>query len=93
MKFEKPVEWDPEKNKILIGQRDIAFEAVVVAIENGHLLDILPNPSSRHANQRVYVVDLNQRVVLVPFVEDDDKIFLKTAFVSRKVAKQYRGSR
>jgi len=68
------------------------FEDVVFHIERGDLLDILerPNPS-RYAGQRILVVRREDYVYLVPFVEDEHPVFLKTIIPSRKATKQYRG--
>jgi hypothetical protein len=87
----KRIEWSEEKNKQIQAERDLSFEAIVVAIEQGKLIDIVPNPSQNHANQNVLVVNIDDYLVLVPFVEDDEKIFLKTAFRSRKISKQRLG--
>jgi len=86
----KRFEWNEDKNKQLQAERDISFEAIVVAIEQGQLVDIVPNPSSHHAHQNVLVVEMDDYLVLVPFVEDEEKIFFKTAFRSRKVMKNLR---
>lgn len=81
----KRIEWNEDKNKQLQVERNLSFEAIVVAIEQGKLIDIVPNPSSHHAHQNVLVVEIDNYLVLVPFVEDEEKIFLKTAFRSRKI--------
>lgn len=60
---------------------------MVVAIEQGKLVDILPNPSKHHTHQNLFVVEIEHHLVLVPFVEDEKENFLKTAFRSRKVMK------
>ena len=88
----KLVEWNEEKNKQLQVERNLSFEAVVIAIEQGRLIDIVPNPSKHHPHQNVFVVEIDDYLVLVPFVEDEEKIFLKTAFRSRKVMKNRQGS-
>ncbi|MCE3239064.1 MAG: hypothetical protein K0R24_2045 [Gammaproteobacteria bacterium] len=85
----KRIEWDEEKNKQLQIERSISFEAITIAIEYGKLVDIIPNPSSRHARQNVMVVEIDNYLVLVPFVEEEEKIFLKTAFRSRKITRNY----
>lgn len=88
MKYlEKRIEWNAEKNIQLQTERNLSFEAVVVALEQGKLIDIVPNPSSCHPHQYVLVIEIDDYLVLVPFVEDEEKIFLKTAFRSRKVTK------
>lgn len=86
----KRIEWDENKNKLLQIEQRLSFEAIMVAIEQGKLVDIVPNPSSHHAHQNVLVVEIDNYLVLVPFVEDEEKIFLKTAFRSRKVMKNHR---
>lgn len=85
----KRIEWNEDKNKELQAERNISFEGVIIAIEQGKLVDIVPNPSSNHDHQQVLVVEIDNYLVLVPFVEDNEKIFLKTAFRSRKVMKKH----
>ncbi len=86
----KRIEWNEEKNLQLQRERGLSFEAIVVAIELGNLIDIVSNPSSQHVDQQVFVIEMDDYLVLVPFVEDEEKIFLKTAFKSRKITKKYR---
>jgi uncharacterized DUF497 family protein len=81
-------DWDPEKNVRLLEKRGVSFEMVVAAIESGGLLDILQNTQPR-AHQKVYIVLLEEYVYVVPFVEDSEKIFLKTIYPSRKMHKLY----
>ena len=85
----KRIEWSEEKSQKLQQERGFGFEDIYVAIQSGQLLDIVPHPSPEYAHQNMYVVDLNGYVVLVPFVEDNEKVFLKTAYPSRKAAKHY----
>ena len=74
-------------------ERDLSFEAIIVAIEDGKLLDVLSHPNPKYINQFIFVVEMNDHIVCVPFVEDKETIFLKTAFYSRKAKKDYlRGS-
>jgi hypothetical protein len=46
---------------------------------------------SRYANQRIFVVQREDYVYLVPFVEDEHTLFLKTIIPSRKATKQSLG--
>ena len=72
--------------------RGIGFEDVVFHIERGDLLDILEHPNpDRYAGQRIFVVQREDYVYLVPFVEDEHSVFLKTIIPSRKATKQYLG--
>ena len=83
----KHLNWDSEKNEILKHVRGISFEEIAYLIEPGHILGIEENP--RRSNQKIYILEIENYAVVVPFVENDDEIFLKTAFPSRKYAKRY----
>jgi len=84
--------WDDAKNAKLRKERGIGFEEIVFHIERGDLLDILEHPNpDRYAGQRILVVRREDYVYLVPFVEDEDTVFLKTIIPSRKATKEYLG--
>lgn len=86
----KYYDWDVKKNETLKQQRDISFEEVLVAIDEGGLLAIVKHPNNkRYPNQRVFIVSIHNYAYLVPFVEDEEKIFLKTIIPSRKATKKY----
>ena len=84
----KYFDWDDAKNAKLRAERGIGFEDVVFHIERGDLLDILEHSN---AGQRIFVVRREDYVYLVPFVEDENAVFLKTIIPSRKATKQYLG--
>ena len=86
---DKPFFWSPNKIDQLKQERGFGFEDVVEAIDGGGLLDDLCHPSDRYRNQRLYLVNLNGHAIIVPYVEDEDCVFLKTAFPSRKATKKY----
>ncbi len=72
-------------------QRGVSFEAVVVAIESGDLPDIVEHPNqARYQGQRILVVLISGYAHLVPCVEADDHLFLKTIIPSRKATIAYR---
>ena len=86
----KYFEWNEEKNEKLKKDRNISFEIIVSQIELGNLLDIIEQPNKdKYENQNIYVVEYENYVYLVPFVEDESKIFLKTIIPSRKATKKY----
>ena len=82
--------WSRSKNERLKRERDVSFEAVVVAIEAGHLLDVLEhrNPG-KYPGQQVMVVNVDGYAYLVPFVESTDHLFLKTVIPSPKATRHY----
>ena len=49
-----------------------------------------PN-ADRYAGQRILEVRREEYVYLVPFVEDEHTVFLKTIIPSRKATKEYLG--
>ncbi|HXV60458.1 MAG TPA: BrnT family toxin [Vicinamibacteria bacterium] len=84
--------WNQEKNERLMRERGVSFEAVVFHIERGDLLDVLEHPNpERYAGQRILVVAMNEYVYLVPFIESEDNVFLKTIIPSRKATARYLG--
>ena len=88
----KYFDWNNEKNEELIKGRDISFEEVVFCIMHHGLLDIIEHPNkSKYPNQKIFIVDVDNYVYIVAFVEDDEVVFLKTIIPSRKITKQYWG--
>lgn len=83
-------DWDDKKNELLISTRGVSFEEVIAILDGGEELDILDHPNKeKYANQKMYVVEINGYVYLVPFVQDKERIFLKTIIPSRKPRKKY----
>lgn len=86
----KYFDWDNQKNGCLKRERDIGFEDIVIAVEEGNILDILKHPNKKkYPNQKIFVVSVNDYAYLVPFVEDKEKVFLKAIIPSRKATKKY----
>jgi len=86
----KPFRWGAEKNEQLQLERGCSFEQMVVAIEAGGLLDVLTHPNpAKYPKQKVLVVASDGYAYLVPFVEQDDHLFLKTVIPSRKATRDY----
>ena len=82
--------WDEEKNEILKVERQISFEDVVFHISQGSLLDVLEHPNQeKYLGQKIFVVEIDEYAYLVPFVEDEREIFVKTIIPSRKATKKY----
>ena len=82
--------WNEEKNELLREERQISFEDVVFYIDKGFLLDILEHPNQeKYKGQMIFVVQMDDYAYLVPFIEDEREIFLKTIIPSRKATKKY----
>ena len=83
-------EWNVEKNERLKIERNVSFEEIVVAIENRHVVDIVQHPNKElYPNQLIFYINIRDYIYAVPFVDDNDKIFLKTIFPDRKATKKY----
>jgi uncharacterized DUF497 family protein len=88
----KTFAWNAEKNERLKAERGISFEQVIIHIAAGHLLDVIEHPNpDRYQKQRMFVVKMNDYVWLVPFVESENEVFLKTIIPSRKATRKYLG--
>ncbi len=86
--------WSAEKNRLLAVERGITFERVVVAVEMGRLLDTMEHPNrQRYPNQRILIVEIDGYAFVVPYVEEEEQIFLKTVIPSRKATRDYLGSK
>ena len=84
--------WSADKNRQLEMERGITFDRVVTAIGNGKTLDVIEHPNkAKYPSQRIFIIALDEYVYLVPFVESEQEIFLKTIIPSRKMKKQYLG--
>lgn len=82
--------WNEEKNELLKTERGLSFEEVVFYIDLGFLLDILEHPNQdTYKGQKIFVVQMEDYAYLVPFVESEAEIFLKTIIPSRKATKKY----
>jgi uncharacterized DUF497 family protein len=84
----KYFDWDNEKNEWLMQERGISFETCVTLITGGFLLDVIPNHHP-YEHQSVYIIEVEGYCYRVPFVEDEEKIFLKTAYPSHEATKKY----
>ena len=84
--------WGAEKNEQLQRERGISFEEIVFHIERGDVLDLLEHPNEeRYPGQRVFIVEVDAYAYVVPFVESELEVFLKTIIPSRKATKKYLG--
>ena len=90
----KSINWNLDKNQKLADERGISFEDVVVYIQQGEILDIVEHPTpEKYPNQRMFILNIDEYVYLVPYVETREEVFLKTIIPSRKATKMYLGGK
>ncbi len=88
----REIRWSIEKDILLRSdpaRGGIGLAECAVAIEEGHILDDLPNPVRE--GQRILVLEIEAYAYVVPYVTDGEVIFLKTMFPSRKHTAHYLG--
>ena len=86
--MKKVFDWDNEKNKKLIRERKISFEAIVSLIEGGNIISTVTG-KGKYGHQKQFIVEMNRYIYVVPFIEDDQKVFLKTIIPSRKLTRKF----
>jgi hypothetical protein len=82
--------WNTEKNAELVKLREISFERIIYHIEREGLLGIIDHQNKeKYSHQKMFVVNVDNYAYLVPFVESETEVFLKTIIPSRKATKMY----
>ncbi len=86
----KHINWNTEKSRILKKFRGISFEDIVYYIEKGDVLYDYEHPNQkRYSGQRMMVIGVGNYAYLVPYVENEEEIFLKTIIPSRKATEVF----
>ena len=83
-------DWNPKKNEWLKKNRKISFEEIALLLGEGRVWKVADHPNQKkYQNQKVFLVPIDNYIYFVPFVLDEEMIFLKTAFPNRKATKDY----
>jgi hypothetical protein len=86
----KVIRWNREKNDCLFRDRGVCFEQVVPILERDETLDIIEHPNPiKYPKQKLFVVEIDGYAYFVPYVENEEEIFLKTIIPSRKATEKY----
>ena len=89
---DKEIKWNQEKNEKLQRERDISFEDIAPYIEEDKTIDMAEHPNQKkYRHQKVFAVIFNNYVYLIPYVENEKELFLKTIIPNRKATKKYLG--
>ena len=76
---------------MLARERGISFERIVFEISMGNEVAVVMHPNQdKYPGRMISVVEVDDYVYLVPFVETGSEIFLKTIIPSRKATRQFR---
>jgi len=85
----KKIRWNPEKSQQIHDNPDrgVSLELIAELIQNGDVLDIVVR--DKYPEQHAFVVLVGEEVWCVPFQEDNESIFLITAWPDRKLKRKY----
>ncbi len=86
----KEIRFNQEKNAKLKLTRGINFDELVKIIKKNEIIKVIDNPNKKkYQNQKLFLIKIENLVIVVPFVEEKDYIFLKTAYPSQKYTKRH----
>lgn len=86
----KPMRWSAEKSLALKAERGVSFEEVLSAISQGGLIAVMDHPNRvKYRHQKMLVVRIQDYAYLVPYVESENEIFLKSIMPSRKATRYF----
>ena len=83
-------DWNPKKNALLKVERDISFETIMLHIARGDVWRVADHPNQKqYPGQRILFVIVDDYVYMVPYIQEGDKLFLKTIIPNRKATRDY----
>ena len=80
----KEIRWDLLKNERLKKTRGTSFDEII----QSKLIAVMKHDKREHQN--IMLFDYKGYVWVVPYVESEDELFLKTLYPSRKLTKIYK---
>lgn len=85
----KILRWDPEKSRSIANNSDrgVSLEVIAELIQSGSVLAI--EKRVKYPDQNCFIVRIVDDIWCVPFREEDDFIYLMTAWPDRKFKKKY----
>ena len=82
--------WNNEKNEWLKKHRGVCFEQIVILLKQELVLEVIKHPNpDKYPNQMIAIVRINDYAYLVPYIQTEEEIFLKTIIPSRKATNKY----
>ena len=86
----KVFRWDNEKNEWLKQNRGVCFEEVVILMEREDVLETIEHPNQdKYPGQKIAIIRIENYAYLVPYIQENNEIFLKTIIPSRKATNKY----
>ncbi len=67
---------------------------IVEYISNQKIVEIVKHPNQKkYPEQNIFILNIQEYIHMVPYVENEEEIFLKTIIPSRKLTKAYLGEK
>jgi uncharacterized DUF497 family protein len=86
--------WSEEKNDTLKQKFGFGFERIVIALSDENLwADRRHANQERYPHQRQLIVDIEGYAFIVPYVENEAGVFLKTFFPSKATRDYLKGEK
>ena len=88
----RQIDWNDDKNEWLLQVRGISFEDILYHLSHDGLLDVIQHPNQeQYPDHSILIVNVEGYAYLVPFIKNENVIFLKTIIPSRKMTRKYLG--
>lgn len=83
-------DFSQEKNVKLMAERGVGFEDVIAVLDARGPITVIDHPNKKkYPHQKIYVIEMDNYIYLIPYERNEDKIVLKTIFPSRKMTRLY----
>ncbi len=86
----KEIVYDPKKrDKLLKPPRNIDIHIAAHMIQSWQFIAKYPHPDPKRKNQTIYILDYNNYPYVVPVVETESELCIKTAYQKKELKTIY----
>ncbi len=86
----KEIRFNVDKNEWFIKNRGVSFDQIAELLINNKIIAVVDHHNKvKYYNQKLILLEINNQLLIVPYVEEDEYIFLKTAYFNRRYKKIY----
>ncbi len=84
----KEIRFNQDKNELLKLRRGIDFDDIAEIIKHNKQIKTIKHPNKeKYPKQRIFLVKVRKHIYAIPFIEEEEYIFLKTIYPSEKYTK------
>ena len=86
----KPIRFNKDKDKVLKEKRGIGFKDVIKEMGAGKIVTVRKHPNTKKfPSQKIMLINIKNYIFVIPYIETEKEIFLKTIYKSRKYTKEF----